>query len=163
MVKPGLSKMTKKEKYEEIHRSFTRMLEAELPLYVHMSNLCALLKKEFDFFWVGFYMRQGPDQLVLGPYQGEVPCFTIKMGKGVCGTAAESGVVQIVNDVTVYPNYIACHPESMSEIVIPGMVGGRCQLVMDVDHVDKDYFDDEDATELDALISVLMAKISASQ
>lgn len=155
--------LTKKEKYEEIKRGFTGILDAELPMFVHMSNLCALLKKEFDFFWVGFYMRKGEDSLVLGPYQGEVPCFTIKIGKGVCGTAAESGIVEIVNDVASYPNYIACHPEPQSEIVVPGMAGGRCQMVMDIDHIEKDYFDETDSAELDDLVSMLLDKITTAQ
>lgn len=155
--------MSKEEKYEEIARSFTGMLDAELPLFVHMSNFCALIKKEFDFFWVGFYMRQGEDRLVLGPYQGEVPCFDIKIGKGVCGTAAASGTTEIVNDVEAYPNYIACHPEPKSEMVIPVMMGGTCQMVMDVDHVEKDYFDDVDVMGLESLISLLKDKLLAQR
>jgi GAF domain-containing protein len=36
--------------------------------------------------WIGFYILRG-DELVLGPFQGNVACVRIAPGRGVCGTA----------------------------------------------------------------------------
>ena len=148
--------MSKEAKYQHIYTSFSGLLKANIPNHVHLSNLCALLKKEFDFFWVGFYMRNGDDALQIGPYQGEVPCFDIKIGKGVCGTAAAEKTTQIVPDVHVFPGYIACHPEPNSEIVVPGLKDKKCLFVLDIDHVEKDYFDQTDKEWLEKLCTLLI-------
>ena len=41
------------------------------------------------------------------------------MGKGVCGTAALTREIQVVEDVEKFPGHIACDAASQSEIVIP--------------------------------------------
>lgn len=150
---------TKKEIYEHILPAYKALLQSKIEPFVHLTNLCALLKKEFDFFWVGFYMRNGQDELIIGPYQGEVPCFNIKIGKGVCGTAAEQLQTQIVADVHAFPGYIACHPEPNSEIVIPGIKEGACAFVLDIDHIEKDYFDDTDQYYLELFCEIIVEKI----
>jgi GAF domain-containing protein len=110
-----------------------------------------MLKKEFGFFWVGFYMHQHEQQLTIGPYQGELPCFFIPFGKGVCGNAALEGKTVIVPNVAQYPGYIACHPEPRSEIVVPAMWQGECAFVLDIDHIEANYFDMVDAEMLEML------------
>ena len=154
--------MTKVEQYQEVIRNYTSLLDVDLPTHVHLNNLCALLKKEFNFFWVGFYERVSEDQLRLSSYQGEVPCFNIKIGKGVCGTAAAEGKTQLVDDVYAFPGYIACHPEPNSEIVVPGMMNGRCLFVLDIDHVDKAWFSETDTNHLEQLVDLTVQKLYAS-
>lgn len=148
--------MDKTEKYQNIISAFQGTLSAKLPTSVHLSNLCALIKKEFNFFWVGFYTLTNDNELTLGPYQGEIPCFTIQLGKGVCGTAARSGQTQIIGDVHSYPNYIACHPEPNSEIVVPGMLADHCAFVMDIDHLEKNYFDHDDQQMLERIVDLVL-------
>jgi len=60
------------------------------------SNASALIfhglraRNEADVNWVGFYVKNSPDEeLILGPFQGEVACVIIPPGKGVCGAAAK--------------------------------------------------------------------------
>lgn len=71
--------------------------------------------------WCGFYVLDpaNPNQLILGPFQGHVACQTIAIGRGVCGTAAQSGETQVVPDVERFPGHIACDANSRSEIVVP--------------------------------------------
>jgi GAF domain-containing protein len=151
--------MSKEAQYQHIYTSFSALLKSNIPAHVHMNNLCALLQKEFSFFWVGFYMRNGEDSLQIGPYQGEVPCFDIKIGKGVCGTAAAEKTTQIVADVHQFPGYIACHPEPNSEIVVPGIKEGSCVFVLDIDHIEKDYFDDVDQMWLEKLCVLIVENL----
>ena len=63
-----------------------------------MSNASSLLYLTMDNInWAGFYLyRDG--ELVLGPFQGKPACVRIQMGKGVCGTAAKTREIQIVED-----------------------------------------------------------------
>jgi hypothetical protein len=70
----------------------------------------SLLRLNFpEIMWfVGFYTRKGDSEVLeIGPYQGlMLACGTIQWGKGVCGTAAASGVTQIVDDVSKIDNYV---------------------------------------------------------
>ena len=40
-----------------------------------------------DLNWAGFYLNRN-EELVLGPFQGQVACVRIPFSKGVCGAAA---------------------------------------------------------------------------
>ncbi|MCH1510636.1 MAG: hypothetical protein L7T84_15630, partial [Akkermansiaceae bacterium] len=56
-----------------------------------MASVIGVLHSEMaGFFWTGFY-RVVAEELVIGPYQGSVGCLRIALGRGVCGTAAETG------------------------------------------------------------------------
>lgn len=80
--------------------------------------------------WSGFYFLNpaNPQQLLLGPFHGQVACQTIAFGRGVCGAAAKTMQTQLVPDVEKFPGHIACDGASKSEIVVPiikeGKVGG---------------------------------------
>jgi len=69
------------------------------------------------------------DELLLGPFMGRVACQVIKVGKGVCGTAAERGETVLVEDVEEFPGHIACDGESRSEIVVPILVGEKVSSI----------------------------------
>lgn len=57
--------------------------------------------------------------MLLGPFQGKVACQIIRVGKGVCGAAAERRETVLVRDVDEFPGHIACDGDSKSEIVVP--------------------------------------------
>lgn len=149
---------TKTETYQRIKKQWLASLNSELPTSIHQLNLCALLKKELGFFWVGFYNRHEEKSLILGPYQGEVPCFTISYGRGLCGEAAEQCVSRTVNDVHNYENYIACHPEPQSEMVVPGVKDGKCLFVLDLDSTKKSGFDEVDQRFLEDFCEIIVQK-----
>lgn len=77
--------------------------------------------------WAGFYVLDPskPNQLILGPFQGQVACQTIAFGRGVCGAAAQTGLTQLVEDVDKFPGHIACDGASKSEIVVPIVQNGK--------------------------------------
>src|SRR5579863_9616311 len=57
--------------------------------------------------WAGFYFLRD-DTLVLGPFQGRPACVRIRLGSGVCGTAARERRSVLVPDVEAFPGHIAC-------------------------------------------------------
>ena len=94
-------------------------------LTANLANASALLWQELpDLNWAGFYLRRG-EELVLGPFQGKPACIRIPWGKGVCGTAAKTGLTQRVENVHDFPGHIACDCASYSEIVVPFRCGGQ--------------------------------------
>jgi L-methionine (R)-S-oxide reductase len=107
--------------------------------------------------WSGFYVvdRQTPGQLILGPFHGKVACQTIAIGKGVCGTVAESGKTIRLEDVEKFKGHIACDSESKSEIVVPIVVDGKVVGVIDIDCAEEGGFDEVDQRNLEALAEML--------
>lgn len=93
--------------------------------------------------WAGFYILE-ENALILGPFQGKPACIQIPMGKGVCGTAAETGKPQRVENVHAFPGHIACDSDSLSELVIPIFKNGSLWGVLDLDSPEENRFSPED-------------------
>lgn len=120
-----------------------------------LANVAAALKDAFGYyFWVGFYIVKG-DELMLGPFQGPVACFTIKKGKGVCGTAWEQKKTIVVPDVEKFPGHIACSSKSRSEIVVPVFKDNEVVAVIDVDSTNLNDFDDKDKEGLETIAKLV--------
>ena len=69
--------------YKLLNQQAQAIIEQEPDLIANMANLSALLFNQLpDLNWAGFYILRG-DELVLGPFQGQVACVRIPVGKGV--------------------------------------------------------------------------------
>jgi L-methionine (R)-S-oxide reductase len=144
----------KQEQYQSLIPQIEALLYGEHDLIANQANICAALKEQFKWFWVGFYMVKG-GKLVLAPFQGPVACTRIAKGKGVCGAAWEQGKTLIVPDVDAFPGHIACSSLSRSEIVIPVYHNNQVIGVLDVDSEELDQFDEIDAKYLEQVVKLL--------
>ena len=153
--------MSKKERYAEAAKEIAAVLDGEANLTARMATVSNILHHAFDhYFWTGFYVvdPEKPEELVVGPYQGTMGCLRIPFGKGVCGAAAATREVQIVEDVHAFPGHIACDARSQSEIVVPVFnADGGLIAVFDVDSDQKAMFDETDAAGLEAILSASFA------
>lgn len=140
--------------YRLLNQQAQALIEQESDLIANMANISALLFNQLpDLNWAGFYiMREGT--LVLGPFQGQVACVRIPVGKGVCGTAVATGEVQLVKDVHQFAGHIACDAASNSEIVLPVRLQGQIIAVLDIDSPSLARFDEEDKAGLEQLVSL---------
>ncbi|KAB2845186.1 MAG: GAF domain-containing protein, partial [Ignavibacterium sp.] len=128
-------------------------------LITNLANLTAALKQTFSkISWVGFYLFDG-EKLFLGPFQGKVACTEIKIGSGVCGTAAQKKQTIIVSDVNKFDGHIACDVDSKSEIVVPVFKDGKLFGVLDLDSTDFDSFNETDKKYLEELSDYLSKEI----
>ncbi|HKL47046.1 MAG TPA: GAF domain-containing protein, partial [Candidatus Izemoplasmatales bacterium] len=99
----------------------------------NLANFVAIIKEMIENLnWVGIYLYDGKE-LYLGPFQGKAAVQTIPMGEGVCGTAAKTKEMIVVDDVHAYEGHIACDDASNAEIVIPILVNGTLLGVLDID------------------------------
>lgn len=108
------------------------IIDEDLPLYTNLANVSAILNQMGDLNWAGFYLVHN-DELILGPFQGEVACTKIAKGKGVCGTAFLKKETIIVDDVNEFVGHIACSNKSKSEIVTPIIKDDKVVGVIDID------------------------------
>lgn len=149
----------KAELYRELVRSVDALTSTEPDGIANMANVAALLWEYLpDVNWTGFYRVIG-DELVLGPFQGKAACIRIPFGAGVCGTAAASGEIQLVEDVHAFPGHIACDANSASELVVPVKRDGKVIAVIDLDSPAIARFDRDDATGIQALADILSNRI----
>ncbi|ENX23600.1 GAF domain-containing protein [Acinetobacter vivianii] len=144
----------KVEQYQSILPQIQAIVEDESDVIANLGNICAALKQQFGWFWIGFYLVKG-NELVLGPFQGPIACTRIAKGRGVCGSAWQQQQVIVVPDVDQFPGHIACSSDSKSEIVLPIMKNGECVGVLDIDSDELNQFDEIDAEYLKQLMSVI--------
>ena len=151
--------LPKAELYRELLAAADALTAGESDGVANMANVAALL---WDMLpqvnWTGFYRMLG-GELVLGPFAGRPACIRIPLGRGVCGTAAQSGQTQLVADVHQFPGHIACDAASASELVVPVIRHGAVVAVIDLDSPVKARFDADDAAGIEALAALLAGRI----
>jgi L-methionine (R)-S-oxide reductase len=153
-------KSTKAELYRTLAAQCRVLIDGETDPVANMANCAALIFNSVPRLnWAGFYLLKG-GELVLGPFQGQPACVRIALGRGVCGTAAESHSTLRVADVTKFPGHIACDSASRSEIVVPMLAEDSHLIgVLDVDSPEPGRFDAEDEAGLSAIAEILAAKL----
>jgi len=144
----------KAEQYRSLIPQVAALLESEPDLVANLANICAALKEQFKWFWIGFYLVKD-NELVLGPFQGPVACTRIALGRGVCGAAWQQEKILIVPNVDEFPGHIACSSLSKSEIVVPVFDSGKVVAVLDADSEALDQFDKTDARYLNEIVKLV--------
>lgn len=150
--------LNREQAYKEAVKEITAVIDGEPDLIANLSNTVAILKEKFNFWWIGFYFVKG-EQLVLGPFQGPVACTRIAKGKGVCGTSWNTKATIVVPDVHQFPGHIACNAASNSEIVVPVLKDNQVTMVLDVDSIHLNDFNETDQKYLEE-IAVMVAQLS---
>ncbi|MBO9131206.1 GAF domain-containing protein [Bacillus sp. 165] len=150
---------SREKNFETVIRQLQALIADEPNTIANLANASSLLNQFLeDINWVGFYLTEG-SQLVLGPFQGLPACVRIPFGRGVCGTAAETGTTQLVADVHQFPGHIACDAASNSEIVVPMIKDGKVIGVLDIDSPNKNRFDQVDQMYLEKFVEVLIQQM----
>ena len=135
---------SKSEQYAQLIAQCKALLHGERHRIANAANISALLFNNLSAVnWLGFYfLEQG--ELIVGPFQGLPACVRIAIGKGVCGTAAQTLQTQLVTDVHAFEGHIACDSASQSELVVPLIQQGKLIGVLDIDSPILNRFDAED-------------------
>ncbi|MGE7137283.1 GAF domain-containing protein [Luteibacter sp. NPDC031894] len=147
--------------YAELAQQAEGLMHGETNTIANAANFAALVYDAVpDLNWAGFYLFDG-SELVVGPFQGKPACIRIALGRGVCGTAAQTRETQVVRDVHEFAGHIACDSASNSEIVVPLVkADGSLFGVWDVDSPSVARFDDADRKGMEALCRVFMATLA---
>ncbi|HGY9624883.1 GAF domain-containing protein [Pseudomonas putida] len=142
--------------YDLLAAQVQALFADERDFIANAAQFCAFLYHQVEGLnWAGFYLNRD-EQLVLGPFQGQVACVRIPFGKGVCGAAAATRQTQRVEDVHAFPGHIACDSASNSELVIPLVKGGRLMGVLDLDSPRLARFSEADQVGLERLAAIFL-------
>ena len=156
---PLAADISKNDRYIALRRYVDLLTEGETDWLANLANVSAAIYEQVpNLNWAGFYLMRG-DELVLGPFQGRPACVRIKVGRGVCGTAAATRVSQVVPDVQAFPGHIACDARSRSEIVVPIVVNDLVVGVLDLDSAELRNFDIEDRRALETIVRDLIPRV----
>jgi len=116
-----------------------------------------LHEKMTRYNWVGFYLVDpaDPNYLIVGPFAGSfTPNARIPLGTGLCGAAATSGQVVVVQDVTNDPRYFAGSSMVKSEIVVPIFARTKLAGELDVESYFADSFPKSEQEFIEACAGV---------
>jgi GAF domain-containing protein len=135
----------------------------------HLSD--ALLRKavrsispDDRFDWVGVYLLGDNDELWLHNYVGEPTDHAkIPVGTGVCGRAVAERRNMNVPDVSKEENYLACSPETQSELVILIRAGEDIFGQIDIDSEQKGAFTEDDEIALIGIADKLAEQLAAER
>jgi L-methionine (R)-S-oxide reductase len=154
-----LREVPKLDAYAQLESHCVEVLRGIDDDVAKMATVSCLVHHAFGHLWTGFYRVIEPGALLrVGPYQGSLGCLDIRFGRGVCGTAAATGVTQVVPDVHAFPGHIACDGRSRSEIVVPVRnAAGELLAVFDVDSEHLAAFDASDREGLEHLLAAVFA------
>jgi len=140
--------------YAQLHAYALQLLAGIDDDIAGMATMSALVHHSLGHLWTGFYRVVQADLLRVGPYQGTVGCLDIRVGQGVCGTAAAERRTVIVPDVRRYPGHITCDARARSEIVVPVMDARDSLIaVFDIDSAKTGTFDQQDADGLGRMLT----------
>jgi len=136
----------------------------------HLSD--ALLRKavrsiksaDDRYDWVGVYLVGEGEELWLHNYVGEpTEHAKIPVGTGVCGRAVAERRNLNIKDVSKEENYLACTPETQSELVILIRAGEDIYGQIDIDSDQMSAFTEDDEIALIGIADKLAEQLAAER
>ena len=127
-----------------------------------LQKIVDFLYETFDAYtWVGIYLVSGND-LLLGPWKGNhaTEHTKIPIGTGICGSAAQTGKTEVIDDVSQDQRYLACFVSTRSEIVVPIKKKGKIIGEIDIDSDEPAAFSQEDVRFLEKVADMLGSHIA---
>ena len=129
-----------------------------------MERIAKRLHEKFTRYnWVGFYVVDPADAgfLIVGPYAGSfTPNVRIPLNTGLCGAAATTKQVVIVQDVTKDPRYLPGSSMVKSEIVVPIFVNKKLAGELDVESYFADSFPKSEQAFVEACANVFASYLA---
>jgi GAF domain-containing protein len=122
-------------------------------------------KADSRYDWVGVYLlNEEANELWLHNYVGSpTEHARIHVGEGVCGLAVAEKANQRVDDVSAVDNYLACSPDTQSELVVLIRAGDEIFGQIDLDSDEKAAFTDEDEAALSLVADKLAEQLAAER
>jgi L-methionine (R)-S-oxide reductase len=138
----AMQKMT--QVHDELLNEFRTYAQNALSAHALMEHMAIHLHEKMTRYnWTGFYLVDPADSnfLIVGPYAGSfTPNARIPLDRGLCGAAATTGQVVVVQDVSKDPRYLAGSNLVKSEIVVPIFANKTLAAELDIESYFADTF-----------------------
>jgi GAF domain-containing protein len=146
-----------------VHKELLHELQSYAPTAPTAESLMESIAKRLHekmtrYNWTGFYLVDpaDPSYLIVGPYAGSfTPNARIPLNTGLCGAAATSGQVVVVQDVSKDPRYLAGSSLVKSEIVVPIFVNKKLAGELDIESYFADTFTKPEQEFVEACANVV--------
>ena len=131
--------------HQELLQEFQGYARSASSVHALMEHIAMHLHEKMTRYnWTGFYLVDPTDSnyLVVGPFSGSfTPNARIPLDRGLCGAAASSGQVIVVQDVSKDPRYLAGATTMVkSEIVVPIFANKKLAAELDIESYFADTF-----------------------
>ena len=145
------------------HKELLLELQSFVPTAATVEALMESIAKRLHekmtrYNWTGFYLVDPADSnyLLVGPYAGSFsPNVRIPLDRGLCGAAASSGQVVVVQDVSKDPRYLAGSNLVKSEIVVPIYAKKKLAAELDIESYFADTFSKSEQEFVEACAAVV--------
>jgi len=145
------------------HKELLQELQSYAPTVPNAESVMERIAKRLHekmtrYNWTGFYLVDpaDPGYLIVGPYAGSfTPNARIPLNTGLCGAAATSGKVVVVQDVSKDSRYLAGSSLVKSEIVVPIFVNKKLAGELDIESYFADTFTKPEQEFVEACASVV--------
>ncbi|MGC1618517.1 MAG: GAF domain-containing protein [Candidatus Acidiferrum sp.] len=146
--------------HNELLQEFLNYAQSALSAQALMEHMAIHLHEKMTRYnWTGFYLVDPADSnfLIVGPYAGSfAPNARIPLDRGLCGAAANSRQVIVVQDVSKDPRYLAGATTLVkSEIVVPILVNKKLAAELDIESYFADTFTKPEQDFVEACATVL--------
>jgi len=124
-----------------------------------------LHEKMTRYNWTGFYLVDpaDPNYLVVGPFAGSfTPNARIPLDRGLCGAAATTGKVIVVQDVSADPRYLEGSSLVKSEIVVPIFANKKLAAELDIESYFAGTFTPPEQQFIESCAQVLATYLATS-
>jgi len=145
-------------------RSYAKTAASPHALMEHIA--IHLHEKMTRYNWTGFYLVDPADAnfLIVGPFAGSfTPNARIPLDRGLCGAAATSGRVVVVQDVSKDPRYLAGETTLVkSEIVVPIFAHKKLAAELDIESYFADTFTKSEQAFVESCAAIVADFLSKS-
>jgi len=152
-------------KHRELLEEFSKHAQTAPDVTALMTHISQRLHDQLARYnWVGFYLidKNDPGMLVVGPYVGSFsPNTRIPLDQGLCGAAATTRRMVVVNDVTQDVRYLAGSEIVKANLVAPIFAGKELVAELDIESYFANTFTKEEQAFAEA-IAALVGKFMGS-
>lgn len=140
-------------KYNNLIETMRVVIDPKRPPAAVYNYVVGQLRSAFPHYtWVGIYLLED-ETLQLAAWKGDQATehTSIPIGRGICGLAARTRQTVVVPDVSKDERYLACFPNTKSEIVVPIRDDGLVYGEIDIDSDALNAFTPQDRQFLEAV------------
>jgi L-methionine (R)-S-oxide reductase len=151
---------------KDLFQEFQSFVETAPTAFSLMEQMAKRFHEKMTRYnWTGFYLVDPADHnyLIVGPYAGSfTPNVRIPLDTGLCGAAATTGKVIVVQDVSADPRYLAGSSLVKSEIVVPIFVNKKLAAELDIESYFANTFTPFEQQFIESCASVLANYLARS-